>query len=893
MRSVLPLLFIVYLTPATSQQVKLVDIHKTGISFEQKLTGLYQHGNKFELRPVQLILKEHEATNELYARPHTKSRANIKPYSIAPFYLTIDAKEQPLHVFNGLQQRKHIRGELGDPQLSNGLNNIITWEQKKKQYAIIPAELFNLIVFKLKFSNYTRIEVGGRSFMYLENLIGDPMQMQIDPSLLQLSDFPVLLWRGDLNEDGQSDFILDVSYNKDRGLFQGWTAKTLLLSQIDNARVTYQATYISAASPKKAQFNHTDYTSLEDYLTATAQFSKGLNTRISLNLAIDPKGAVLKARVKCNEADLIRPLEEALQLLVFTPSTLDNSGVYDFLTSNVNINTTIKVSELKDDSEAGDIYDLFVQSNNRQPNVIPGAVVCRIDSVEIGPDANDPEEIIIYGAFAKSYGGRRSLRYQPINYSRMYLSVNSNYPNRCKTDFLKMKAVAGTGKIVAWGGRINAEATLRDFNKPLGSAAAYTGYGWWTSLLIVDEHLAKRMPQYRPKYIEMLNGIAKSLKNFQANRAWITKVTQAQKRPIEIKQLEQKRQGVKTIYLLHSVPYSGKAISYYGNKNLQHERLYKNGVEVGPFISYHLNGQISSIVGMSEGRYQGLKRDFLDDGLLYLEYSYYSQMLHGVQRQYHGEENLTGLSYSVRNLETGPLVSWKANGYISQMKYTVDRQRVDIDNKILNMFQETQMERTKSIRVRKALGKHLGEDNLNYVMYIRTIPSMVVDTADNLSLHHYTFVGFNLGSGLEYTILLFHNEVGTLSQQLHTMLPAYDKKAEMITSKEAKDHLNKLGLQNIFSTDTIYKIDLSQDEVDNSWKTSFEFHEGKFVWKFEQTRNHTSHIYQRPVTVVAKRTILLNAATKEIISSSENIQQLVPINPFPIRPYKGLEQPHR
>ena len=86
-------------------------------------------------------------------------------------------------------------------------------------------------------------------------------------------------------------------------------------------------------------------------------------------------------------------------------------------------------------------------------------VYARVDKVVLEPNAGAPERIQIWGAFALATKGNRDT-YDPAQRGYLYYSLKPGSEEICKKEWADIKSVAGTGQIIAFGGR-NQPARLR------------------------------------------------------------------------------------------------------------------------------------------------------------------------------------------------------------------------------------------------------------------------------------------------------------------------------------------------------------------------------------------------------------------------------------------------
>ena len=89
----------------------------------------------------------------------------------------------------------------------------------------------------------------------------------------------------------------------------------------------------------------------------------------------------------------------------------------------------------------------------------PVGIYALVDKVVFEPNETNPERIQIRGAFAiaEGYGST----YKNAQRGYLYYKVNPDKPTACRNEWADLKAVAGTGQIVAFGSRYGEKGTLR------------------------------------------------------------------------------------------------------------------------------------------------------------------------------------------------------------------------------------------------------------------------------------------------------------------------------------------------------------------------------------------------------------------------------------------------
>ena len=104
-------------------------------------------------------------------------------------------------------------------------------------------------------------------------------------------------------------------------------------------------------------------------------------------------------------------------------------------------------------------------------------VYARIDKVVFEPNATAPDRIQIWGAFALATKEDRN-NYDPAQRGYLYFSVRPGKEEVCRKEWADLKATAGTGQIIGFGGRNNQPARLRKADeKPADPDAYPVGYG--------------------------------------------------------------------------------------------------------------------------------------------------------------------------------------------------------------------------------------------------------------------------------------------------------------------------------------------------------------------------------------------------------------------------------
>lgn len=92
-------------------------------------------------------------------------------------------------------------------------------------------------------------------------------------------------------------------------------------------------------------------------------------------------------------------------------------------------------------------------------------VYARVDKVVFEPNATAPERIQIWGAFALATKDSRN-DYDPARRGYLYYSLKPGREAVCRNEWADIKAVAGTGQIIAFGGRNQPASVRKAADKP-------------------------------------------------------------------------------------------------------------------------------------------------------------------------------------------------------------------------------------------------------------------------------------------------------------------------------------------------------------------------------------------------------------------------------------------
>src|SRR5881394_1211445 len=89
----------------------------------------------------------------------------------------------------------------------------------------------------------------------------------------------------------------------------------------------------------------------------------------------------------------------------------------------------------------------------------PVRIYALVDKVVFEPNETNPERIQVWGAFAIAEGYGYTYKIAERGY--LYFKANSEKPTACRNEWSDLKAVAGTGQIVAFGSRYVEKGKLR------------------------------------------------------------------------------------------------------------------------------------------------------------------------------------------------------------------------------------------------------------------------------------------------------------------------------------------------------------------------------------------------------------------------------------------------
>lgn len=92
-------------------------------------------------------------------------------------------------------------------------------------------------------------------------------------------------------------------------------------------------------------------------------------------------------------------------------------------------------------------------------------IYARVDKVVFEPSAAAPERIQIWGVFALATRSNLNT-YEPARRGYLYYSLKPGSEDTCKKEWADIKAVAGSGQIIAFGGREKQARLRKATDKP-------------------------------------------------------------------------------------------------------------------------------------------------------------------------------------------------------------------------------------------------------------------------------------------------------------------------------------------------------------------------------------------------------------------------------------------
>lgn len=119
---------------------------------------------------------------------------------------------------------------------------------------------------------------------------------------------------------------------------------------------------------------------------------------------------------------------------------------------------------------------LFAASAWRVLASDPVGIYAFVDKVVLEPNDTAPERIQIWGGFALAEGN--GYKYAPAQRGYMYFKVKPDKETLCRNEWADLKSLAGTGKIVGFGGRYQPRGTVRKADaKPADPDVYPIGWG--------------------------------------------------------------------------------------------------------------------------------------------------------------------------------------------------------------------------------------------------------------------------------------------------------------------------------------------------------------------------------------------------------------------------------
>jgi hypothetical protein len=89
----------------------------------------------------------------------------------------------------------------------------------------------------------------------------------------------------------------------------------------------------------------------------------------------------------------------------------------------------------------------------------PVGIYALVDKVVFEPNDGTPERIQVWGVFALADG--RGYTYAPAQRGFMYFKLKPAEEQVCRKEWKDLKSIAGTGQVVAFGGRHEEKGTVR------------------------------------------------------------------------------------------------------------------------------------------------------------------------------------------------------------------------------------------------------------------------------------------------------------------------------------------------------------------------------------------------------------------------------------------------
>lgn len=104
-------------------------------------------------------------------------------------------------------------------------------------------------------------------------------------------------------------------------------------------------------------------------------------------------------------------------------------------------------------------------------------IYARIDKVVFEPNATAPERIQIWGAFALA-GKQNGSSYESVKRGYLYYSLKPGKEEVCRKEWADLKAIAGTGQVIGFGGRYMPNGSVRKAGDKVTDPDVYpVGYG--------------------------------------------------------------------------------------------------------------------------------------------------------------------------------------------------------------------------------------------------------------------------------------------------------------------------------------------------------------------------------------------------------------------------------
>ncbi len=105
----------------------------------------------------------------------------------------------------------------------------------------------------------------------------------------------------------------------------------------------------------------------------------------------------------------------------------------------------------------------------------PIGIFARVDKVVFEPNAEAPERIQVWGAFALA--SKQGGAYEPVQRGYLYYSLKPGKEEVCRKEWADLKAIAGTDQIVGIGRRYEPTRLRKATDKPADPDVYPVGYG--------------------------------------------------------------------------------------------------------------------------------------------------------------------------------------------------------------------------------------------------------------------------------------------------------------------------------------------------------------------------------------------------------------------------------